>query len=73
MELSSRGGPAWLPPRALTILVGMAAAVVAIAGIRAFSGTLGPAFLALVLVVTVHPLQVWLRRWGCRAGSAHSW
>lgn len=49
-------------PRAVTLLLGVAAAVVTVAGARAFSGTLGPAFLALVLVVSVHPAQVWLRR-----------
>nr|WP_307874720.1 AI-2E family transporter [Frankia nepalensis] len=46
------------------ILLGLASLAVAIAGMRAFRDTLGPAFLALVLVVTVHPLQERLRRRG---------
>lgn len=46
------------------ILLGLAAAVIGVAGIRGFAGTLGPTFLALILVVTVQPAQSWLRRHG---------
>ena len=45
--------------RALTILLVLAAAVVVIAGLRAFASSLGPVFLALVLVVVVRPVQRW--------------
>lgn len=54
-------------PRPLMILLGLALTVICVAGLRAFAGTVGPAFLALVLVVTVHPLQAALRRRGAPA------
>jgi predicted PurR-regulated permease PerM len=53
--------------RPVTILLGLAALVVSVAGLRAFGGTLAPAFLALILVVTVHPLQDRLIRRGVPA------
>jgi AI-2 transport protein TqsA len=60
-----RTGAAGFLPRPVLLLLGLAAAVVSVAGLRAFGGTLGPAFLALVL--TVHPLQAALRRGGTPA------
>jgi len=42
----------------------LAAAVVALAGMRAFADVLGPVLLGLVLTLGVHPLMVWLRRRG---------
>lgn len=57
---------AWAIPRGLIVLLAIAAAVVAIAGIKAFAGVLGPAFLALMLTVAVHPLQRWARARGLR-------
>jgi len=56
--------PAGQLARPVVILLGLASLAVAAAGARAFQETLGPAFLALVLVVTVHPLQAGLRRRG---------
>ena len=50
-------------PRPLLILLGLAAAVVAIGGMKAVSGLLAPLFLALVLTVLAHPLRRWLDRW----------
>ncbi len=47
-------------PRALAVLVGLASLTIALAGIRSAGGIIGPAFLALVLVITVYPLRVWL-------------
>lgn len=47
-------------PRALSVLVGLAALTIALAGVRGVSGILGPAVLALVLIITVYPLRVWL-------------
>ena len=44
-------------PRALTLLLGGAAAVIVIAGLRELSFLLGPVFLALVIVLLVHPLH----------------
>ncbi|MFC4057628.1 AI-2E family transporter [Planomonospora corallina] len=51
-------------PRALSILLCVAAAVVALAGIRAVGSILGPMLLALVLVIAVSPVRTWLGRHG---------
>ncbi|MFC9787685.1 AI-2E family transporter [Rhodococcus sp. NPDC127528] len=51
-------------PRGLVVLLGMAGAVVAVAGVKSFSGVVGPVFLALMLVVGVQPLGNWLQRKG---------
>jgi predicted PurR-regulated permease PerM len=61
---SSVGQPPELLPRGLLILVGAAAAVVTIAGLRAGAGILGPTVLALVLTIAVHPLQRVVARYG---------
>jgi len=52
------GGPA---PRALVVLLGSAAAVVVLAGLRAVAWLAAPAFLALVVVITLDPVRTWLR------------
>jgi AI-2 transport protein TqsA len=49
-------------PRGLLVLLTAAGAVVAVAGLRAASGIVGPAFLALVIVITIHPLLAWMQR-----------
>ena len=46
-----------LLPRGLLIIVGIAAALVAALGLRAFSGVVAPVFLGLVLSITVQPLR----------------
>jgi AI-2 transport protein TqsA len=51
-------------PRALVILVGAAAAVVVVAGIQATAWLIGPAFMALIVVIAVAPVHGWLRRHG---------
>ena len=51
-------------PRAVTLLLGAAAAVVAAAGLYAAAWLVGPVFLALVVVIVVHPLHGRLRRAG---------
>ncbi len=51
-------------PRLLAVLLGIAALVIALAGLETVSGIVGPAFLALVLTITVHPVRVWLDRKG---------
>lgn len=48
------------PPRALLIMLGLAATVVAVAGLKAVGDIIAPTFLALTLVITIHPLQKWL-------------
>ncbi len=51
-------------PRALVVLLAMAAAVVVAAGIQAAAWLVGPVFLALVIVLTVHPIHERMRRAG---------
>jgi len=51
-------------PRGLLILLGLAAATVAVTGLRLSAGLVGPAFLALVLTIAVHPVRGWLRERG---------
>ena len=53
-----------LVPRWLLVLVGLAAATLAIAGLRAVAWLVAPVFLALVVVVALAPVQGWLRRIG---------
>ncbi|MEZ0491656.1 AI-2E family transporter [Kineococcus sp. TBRC 1896] len=61
VDLSGRAGPTrW--PRGVTLLVGLAAIVAVVAGLRAFASVLGPVVLALVLVVVVHPVRTRLQR-----------
>jgi AI-2 transport protein TqsA len=56
--------PAPVIPRWLLLLVGLAAAAVAVAGLRAVAWLVAPVFLALVVVVALAPVQGWLRRIG---------
>lgn len=51
-------------PRALILLLGLAAAVVVIAGMKSIASILGPTVLALMLVIAAHPLRNWLERRG---------
>jgi AI-2 transport protein TqsA len=59
--------PSWGLPRAVVVLIGLAAAVIAVAGIKAFSSVIGPAFHALMLTVAIHPLHKLLHRKGVPA------
>ncbi|MET4048641.1 MULTISPECIES: AI-2E family transporter [unclassified Rhodococcus (in: high G+C Gram-positive bacteria)] len=60
----------WSLPRGVIVLLGLASLVVCVAGTRAFSGVVGPTFLALMLTVAVHPFPEWLRRRGFPAWIA---
>ncbi len=51
-------------PRGLAILLTVAAGFIGIAGLRAFASSIGPIFLALVVVVVVSPIYTWLHRRG---------
>ncbi len=51
-------------PRTLVILLELAAAVIVVGGVRTAAWLVGPVFLALVIVITVHPLHTWLRSRG---------
>lgn len=54
----------WSIPRGLIVLLSLAAMVVTIAGLEAFSGVVGPVFLALMLTIAVQPIQTWALRKG---------
>jgi AI-2 transport protein TqsA len=58
------------PPLWLTVLLGVAAAAVALWGVHAAAGVLGPVFLAFVLTVVAYPLIGVLVRHGVRRGVA---
>src|SRR6476661_4352919 len=51
-------------PRWLVLLLGAAAATIAVAGLREIAWLVGPVFLALVVVIALAPVQGWLRRKG---------
>src|SRR3954470_6221104 len=51
-------------PRALVMLLGAGAAVLVLAGVRSVAWLVGPAFLALIIVIALSPVQSWLRRKG---------
>src|SRR4029450_8452198 len=57
-------------PRGVIVLLGMAGAVVAVAGLRSGSDIVGPVLLALGLTVTASPLSTWLRSRGAPAWAA---
>ena len=69
-SVAGPGEPAVVPPqpgglpRWLMVLIGLAAATVAIAGLRSIGWLVGPVFLALVVVTALSPVQTWLRRAG---------
>jgi AI-2 transport protein TqsA len=56
-ETARAESPRWVPPRALMILIGLAAAFIVIAGMRTLQGLIAPVFLALVLTIVVHPMR----------------
>ncbi|MCM0619485.1 AI-2E family transporter [Nocardioides bruguierae] len=60
---SQRTGSGGLP-RGVLILVGAAAAVITIAGVRSISGIAGPAFLAVVLAIAASPVRTGLAKIG---------
>ncbi|MGQ1797686.1 AI-2E family transporter [Kocuria oceani] len=56
--------PGPLLGRPVAVLVGLAAAVVVVLGMRTMADLLGPAFLALVLTLAAHPVRGWFARRG---------
>jgi len=62
--MTQRSAPDWTLPRGLLLLLGLAATVVTVAGIRSGAGIIGPTFLALVLTIAVHPLRDYVARVG---------
>lgn len=61
-QRNPRPPSARLLPRVTVVLLGAAGLTVAAAGLRAVSGIVGPVLLALVLVITVSPLERTMRR-----------
>ncbi|MEV5647974.1 AI-2E family transporter [Nocardia sp. NPDC052254] len=59
-------GATWSLPRGLIVVLTTAGAVVAIGGMKAFAGVIGPTFLALMLTMLVQPVQSWAQRRGWR-------
>jgi len=57
-------------PRVLLIVLGLAAGVVVVAGMRAIPAIIGPIFTALVLTITVNPIRGWLLRRGASKAVA---
>ena len=57
-------------PRAVLVLGGAAAAVIVFAGIQVMAWLIGPAFLALIIVIAVSPVQSWLHRIGLPGWAA---
>ncbi len=57
-------------PRSLLILLGLGAATLAVAGMQAAAGIIGPTMLGIVLVVTVAPVKGWVMRLGAPAWGA---
>ena len=55
VEPRSLASPPWLP-----LVVGVAGTFIAVWGLHAMAGLIGPILLAFVLTVTVHPLPGWL-------------
>lgn len=62
-QTAQTGRPGSLP-RGLLILLGTAAAVITVAGLKAVDDIVAPAFFALVLMIVVHPVRRWLDRHG---------
>jgi AI-2 transport protein TqsA len=51
-------------PRGLVVILGAAGLVVVFVGVQAMAWLIGPAFLALIIVIAVAPVQGWLRSKG---------
>src|SRR5262245_19164200 len=67
-ELPSQREPAL--PRGLLVLLGAAASVIVVAGLKSIAELVAPAFLALVLTIGVHPMRGWLVRRGLPGWAA---
>jgi len=55
------------PARGFMVLVGLASAVVTLAGLHVVAAIAGPVFLALTLAIAVNPVRAWLARHGMPA------
>ena len=66
-------GPRWGLPRGVIILLGIASLVVTVAGIRATAWMIGPAFLALIIVIAVAPSTTSSESWYNSTGKRKNW
>ena len=57
-------------PRGLVVILGAAGLVVVFVGVQAMAWLIGPAFLALIIVIAVAPVQGWLRSKGWPAWAS---
>lgn len=64
LSTAAAGLHRWGLPRGLIVLLGGAAMVIIVAGIQGAAWLIGPAFMALIVVVAVAPARSWLRRKG---------
>ncbi|MGH3931750.1 MAG: AI-2E family transporter [Pseudonocardiaceae bacterium] len=64
LPMDGEGSDRWCLPRGLIVLIGAAAMVIVVAGIQGMAWLIGPAFMALIVVIAVAPAQGWLRRKG---------
>jgi predicted PurR-regulated permease PerM len=64
------GAGAEILPRGVIVLLGLACAVVVVAGLKWTATIIAPVMLALMLTVTASPLGTWLRRRGAPAWVA---
>lgn len=64
MKHASTTAPSGLRSRsfAWTLLLGVAALTIALAGVRSIADIVGPVFMAMVITITLHPIRVWLER-----------
>ncbi len=56
--------PKWGLPRATIVLLGLASAVIAVAGLKAVAGIFSIVFLAVMIAIGVAPLGTWMRKHG---------
>ena len=61
-EIPGEAQPSSRMSRGMTIIVAVAATAIAIWGLKAIAGIIGPAILAIVLLITVYPIRTWLDR-----------
>ena len=57
-------GPPWMLPRGLIVVLSMTGLLVTVLALKQFAGIIAPVLLALVLVISFHPLTGILRRRG---------
>ncbi len=57
-------------PFAITLLLVATGLTITLAGVRSIADIIGPAFLAVVLTITLHPIRLWLEQRRCPEWAA---